>query len=222
MNCLGKKYYAKQKLEEAYRDLGELFLRFLDVSAGYVLHTNEKLAFGQKRLYRYYEESAKSLNKTLNFYAADGDGDREAVDISLFVYEKRLAGIGVDLKSLNSDLAKDYKDKLSGMGLTKAVRKKARSRLSFLERVELSVNAYHAATLWYLYEDYGFAAGRLPDIYRELRRLYNDFSVAYINSTSVGDEIMRLMIKSMQDELEKVGILFNDDIKMLKNKTEVK
>lgn len=217
MKCVAKKMYAQKQLADAYHDLGELFIRFLDVSTGYVLHTHPKLLFGQKRLYKYYEQSAKGLTKTLNFYAADGDGDREAVDISLFVYEKRLKEIGVNLKEIDAEILKEFDGKLVGANWNKVARKKTRSRSEFLKTVDLPAKTYHAAALWYLHEEYGLSAGRLPEIYRTFRRLYYSFCESYINGTVYGDEACRKTILHYTKELEKIGILFHE-INFIKNK----
>lgn len=217
MKCMAEKIYAQKQITEAYHDLGELFIRFLDVSTGYVLHTHPKLLFGQKRLYKYYEQSAKGLTQTLNFYAADGDGDREAVDISLFVYEKRLKEIGVDLKEIDAEILKEFDGKLVGASWSKAARKKTRSRSEFLKTVDLPSKTYHAAALWYLHEEYGLSIGRLPEIYRIFRRLYYSFCELYINGTVYGDEACRKTIQYYTKELEKIGILFHE-INFIKNK----
>lgn len=202
MKCLPKKKMVRDRLNDAYHNVGSAMLSFLDVSTGCVIR--EYTGHAKKRLQDMFNGTKDQIDGMFDFYGADGDDTRERAETSLHAMIRTLRFCGFDFVSETKKLPFD--DPFSKTWHPQEERSKHENRLNFVNAMELLAQTYHITILTYFREKHHYGAERLSALYKLLRSDYNSMLTEYLRCTSAGDAKVQSMISERQKKIEELGL----------------
>lgn len=202
MKCRAEEKLAKQKVNNAYKSMGQTILSFLDASSGCRIY--DLYGYGKKRLGSMYRETMDRLDELMEHYGAEGDDTKERTDISLFVMTRRLSECGFDFAGETQNLPPS--DPFLKSWHPAKMHEKHKHRLDLIKSMELIVQTYHAMILLWFRENHGFGALRLSVLYRTLREDYNLFVSEYLRCNTAGDANIKKMLSERQKKIEEIGL----------------
>lgn len=202
MNCKAKEILARQALDKAYREVGESFLSFLDMSTGCII--NDMHGFARKRLHRMFDAAKDELSYTMERCAADNEEVRETALTALAAMKNRLKLYGFDYDAVTKEMP--YRDVFGETWHSARDRQKHEGRVAWVENVEVATSVYYCSILVHLHDECGFGEGRLTVSYRAMRADYNEFVGLYLRCKEQADRQMTKMIEDRQARIEKLGL----------------
>lgn len=223
MRCAYREVMAQEKCMNAYRELTDHFLEFLDASAGCVMHRLH--GHGQNRLFDMYGGLVNAVNDAMTETTLTEDEVGEDAPENVRAILNRIQNQPKSESQLAEEAVEEYKDTLSRCGfdmdaVAESVPKVDRFtrwdmedytashavRANFIDNVWIIVQMYHGALLCWLRKHRGFGAERLTATYRALLADYYDYCGWYLRSTESGDYTAYRMAKDRVKECRRIGI----------------
>lgn len=227
MRCAYREVMAQEKRLNAYREITDDFLQFLDASAGCVLH--DTFGHGQNRLFDMYSGLHESVNDAMeetdltesdigpdapenvreilarirNKPKSEAQLAEEAVE----EYKGKLLDCGFDMDAVAADVPE--KDGFTRHGIASCESNHA-VRTAFLRDIWLIVQMYHGALLSWMRKRHGFGAIRLERTYRLLVEDYREYCGQYLRCTAQGDRAAVTMTEKRQKRCRGFGIMFEE------------
>lgn len=225
MKCAYRYVQAQEKRKEAYNEITDEFIQFLDASAGCVMH--DLFGSGQNRLFDMYAGMHESVSGAMEENPlADGEIGEDAPE-SVKAIMERLKRNPKSEATLAVEAVEEYKDKLLECGFDMdaeaaevpvidkfgcfGMQKHEANhevRLVFLENFWVIVQMYHGALLLWLRKRRGFGEIRLRRTYRALLSDWREYCGEYLRCTVSGDRAARAMTEERQARCGKIGIEF--------------
>lgn len=202
MNCKAEEVQSRAALRSAYRQMGEIFLSFLDMSAGCVLHDHAGL--GKKRLQQLFDITNNVLNTQMKHLAADGEKEEETVLTIIWKMKQELKICGFDFDAETAAL--EFKDPFHNTWHNASQRNQHEHRVNFVHRMHPTVAVYYLSILDYMHNEIGYGKERLHNLYVALREDYNLFLTAYLACKPKSDAEAEKMIEERQKRVEAFGL----------------
>ncbi len=223
MKCAYREVMAQEKCMNAYREITDNFLEFLDASAGCVMHRIH--GHGQGRLFDMFGGLVNAVNDAMTETTLTDDDIAPDAPESVRRIMERIKNQPKSESQLAEEAVEEYKDMLSRFGfdmdaVADSVPKVDRFtrwsmegyaashevRVNFLGNVWIIVQMYHGALLCWLRKNRGFGAERLTTTYRALLADYYDYCGWYLRSTESGDRTALKMTQDRVKECKRIGI----------------
>lgn len=223
MRCAYREVMAQEKSMNAYREITDHFLEFLDASAGCVIHRLH--GHGQNRLFDMFcglvhavndamvettlaeddigENAPENVRAILSRIQNQPKSETQLAEEAVEEYKDTLARCGFDMDAVAESVPRV--DRFSRWGMEDYAASHA-VRERFLGNVWIIVQMYHGALLCWLRKHRGFGAERLTTTYRALLADYYDYCGWYLRSTESGDITAHRMTKSRVKECKRIGI----------------
>lgn len=202
MKCKAQEVQSRAALRSAYRQMGEVFLSFLDASSGCVLHDHAGL--GKKRLQRLLDITNNALNNSMKRMAADNEAEEETVLTVLWKVTSGLRYCGFDFEEETKALK--FIDPFNDTWHTAAEKSKHAHRAEFVHRMTHATSVYYITILDYAHTEMGYGKGRLHNLYAALRGDFNKFLAAYLMCKPKGDAEAQKMLEERQKRIEEIGL----------------
>lgn len=203
MKCKAREIQSREALHAAYREMGETFLSFLDVSTGCIV--SAMCGFKKKRLQHLFDITNSALTVEMNRMAAEGDDEEESAKNALYsmVFELKYHGFNY----YDEKEATAFVDPFFDTWHSEREIHKHDSRAEFLRRMQTATDLYYITLLTYMHDERGYGAKRLRELYAELRADFNKFLAAYVGRCDLkGDEQAKRMIEERQKRCEDIGL----------------
>ena len=202
MKCNGELILSRNRLTEAYHEVGASFLSFLDMSTGCIVY--DTYGHAKKRLQRLFNTAKDDLYDLMDRMSGINDTVEDNAETALYkmVGELRYCGFDFWLETKKHI----YDDPFDRTWHPQKIVHQHQSRVAFVEAMEMPVQTYYASILSYVREHCGFGEKRLCDLYAALRKDYNLFIGAYLRCDDKGNAEMIRMIATRQDRIVKLGL----------------
>lgn len=202
MKCNGELILARNKLTEAYHEVGASFLSFLDMSTGCIVY--DTYGHARKRLQQLFNTAKDDLYDLMERMSGTNDTVEDNAETALFHMVRELGYCGFDFWAETKKHA--YSDPFDRTWHPKHIVHQHKNRADFVEAMEMPVQTYYASILSYVREHCGFGEKRLSELYAALRADYNLFIGAYLRCDEKSNTEMRRMIATRQDRIVKLGL----------------
>lgn len=223
MKCAYREVMAQEKRMNAYREITDDFLEFLDASAGRVMH--RLFGHGQNRLFDMYgglvaavndamtettlteedigEDAPENVRTILSRIRNKPKSESQLAEEAVEEYKDTLARCGFDMDAVAASVPKIDRFtrwSMDGYAASHAVRE------TFLGNVWIIVQMYHGALLCWLRKHRKFGAERLTATYRALVEDYYEYCGWYLQCTDAGDRHALKMTEERVKECKRIGI----------------
>lgn len=197
----------EESVINAYQVIGKSILAYLDASAGCVV--SDLCGFKRKRLQAMYDTTNESVNYLMEHYGEGCVDTRERADAALWSAKRRLK----DYANFDFDEATEAyqaKDTFFSTWHSQSDISKHRTRMQFIEDMDLVARTYHVTILFWFWQTYGYARDRLTRLYRLLREDYNLWITEYLRCNAAGDKKTQEMLLQRQDRMQELGLEFEE------------
>ena len=207
MKCRAREIQYREALHAAYHDMAEIFLSFLDVSAGCIV--SEKCGFKKKRLQHLFDITNAALTDCMQRMAADGEEAEETAETALWKMVRDLKYHGFNF--YDEKEAHAFVDPFFNTWHSEREIHKHESRAEFVSRMDTATDLYYVTLLNYMHDERGYGAMRLRELYADLREDLNKFLAAYVGRCDLkGDEEAQIMLEERQQRVIALGLVLID------------
>lgn len=203
MKCKAREIQSREALRGAYRDMGEIFLSFLDVSTACIVSV--KCGFKKKRLQHLFDITNAALADCMRRMAADNEEELETAETALWkmVHDLKYHGFNY----YDEKEARAFVDPFFNTWHSDREIRKHASRAEFVSRMDVATDLYYVTLLNYMHDERGYGAIRLRELYADLREDFNKFLAAYVGRCdSRGDEEAQIMLEERQQRAIALGL----------------